>query len=182
MDQDPSTGRRRFLRLGLGTAPIVVSLFNRPALARSCLTVSAQVSMQADPMTSGAHGLNTCMGGSPNLWLTRESLKPLFGTSGGPKFLSIFGFLWGMRWTADTVFADVLAMSGIDDPQSFGGHLVAAYCNATKYPGAYPLSQGDVVALGQSIKHTGICQVPHSHQSWSLVELEMFLEQTYTLD
>jgi hypothetical protein len=180
--QDPQPTRRRFLQLGLGTGPAIVSLYNRPALAKSCLTISANASLAADPMTSAAHGLDVCQGASPGRWLNRESLKALFGSAGGPAFMSIFGFLWGASWTVETTFAEVLGMNGVDDPRQFGAHIVAAYCNASKYGGAYPLTTADVVEMARSIKSTGLYAVRGTSEVWGLSQVIQFIEQTFTLD
>jgi hypothetical protein len=174
--------RRRFLRLGLGAAPVVLTLTSRPALARSCATLSATASMAADPLTSAGHGMDVCLGGSPGRWRRAKEMRGLFGNAEGPVFQTVFGFLWDGAWKPETRFGDVLKMTGSQDPRQFGAHLVAAYCNAMEYAGRYPLTTRQVVDIGTAIAMTGAFQVPDTHQYWGVEEVKAFLEQTYTLD
>lgn len=177
-----SDSRRHFLRVGLGAAPVVLSLTSRPALARSCATLSATASMAADPLTSAAHGLDICLGGSPGSWRTSNSLRTLFGQQDGPTFLSVFGFLWNNAWKPEVRFRDVLGMNDDHDPRQFGAHLVAAYCNALGYADRYPLTAAQVVQIGGAIKTSGVFMVPDTGAQWDVEEVKAFFEQTYTLD
>lgn len=174
--------RRRFLTLGLGAAPVVLTLTSRPALARSCATLSATASMAADPLTSAGHGLDVCLGQSPRRWDGSSSLRTLFGNENGPQFQSIFGFLWDGAWKPGVRFREVLRMNADQDPHQFGANLVAAYCNAVEYAGRYPLTTTQVVQIGAAIKIGGYYDVPDTGQQWDVEEVMEFFQQTYTLD
>lgn len=174
--------RRRFLRLGLGAAPVVLTLTSRPALARSCATLSATASMAADPLTSAGHGLDVCLGRSPRRWDRSNRLRTLFGHEDGPLFQSIFGFVWDGAWKPEVRFRDVLGMNADQDPHQFGANLVAAYCNAVEYADRYPLTTAQVVQIGTAIKSSGRYDVPDTGQQWDVEEVKAFFQQTYTLD
>jgi hypothetical protein len=187
---DHRAGRRRFLTAGLGAAPVILTLSNRPALAtggRVC-TPSAYVSVAIGTSLTGPQ---RCYGRSPGYW------KNHCPSSGTQRFYDVFSALWeendGTKWgTAGSdvsafvqlcevvdMYQNVLDLGGQKDHYEFGAHIIAAYFNATIEPdGDYPMTPFTVKNMGYQIMTTGQYNVGGGVY-WDAQQVVAFIQGTF---
>ena len=125
-----ASGRRRFVR-GVGIAtPVILTVASRSALARTCLSPSAQASVALD--SSRPDRLRSeCFGLSPGYWKNAaEPQHPNHGSwiasSAEGKYFSV---IFGASGFPGKTLREVLRLKGSEDPSMLGAHLCAAWCN-----------------------------------------------------
>jgi hypothetical protein len=123
-----AAGRRRFVR-GVGIAtPVILTVASRSALARTCLSPSAQASIALD-ISRPDRFKSECYGLSPMSWknatFPQDSNHGSWTASGaeGKYFSAIFG-----SGFPDKTLKQVLRGLS-EDPGTLGAHLCAAWCN-----------------------------------------------------
>src|SRR4029079_1469624 len=127
--------RRRMLRGGLGTTPLLLTLVSRPVLGQvACFSPSGFVSMP-----TSAHGTpKTCIGRTPGYWKQDQKFPdwptppyyPVATTGPGAKPATTFNSVFGTPspYTNSQTFLDVLRT----EDQGYSGppHDVARHCVA----------------------------------------------------
>ena len=90
------------------------------------------------------------------------------------------GFSYPDGYLAKRTMYDVLWMSGNDDPDQLGGHLVAALLNAAAglYAPAHGLTVADIKDMYKQLSITGNYS-PASGVTWTAQQVVAFLEQTW---
>jgi len=90
------------------------------------------------------------------------------------------GFSYPNGYLAKRTMYDVLWMSGNDDPDQLGGHLVAALLNAAAglYTPAHGLTVADIKDMYKQLSITGHYS-PASGVTWTTQQVVAFLEQTW---
>lgn len=136
---EPSGMRRRLLRGGLSSAPLLVTLASRPVLAQTCFSPSETLS---GTMSHKAGDLPVCNGRSSSAWksLGKGGSKG-HGTnwpiSTDTPFHSVFAqgnyarFVKVLKngTTRSLTLIEVLELGRGQDPAKIGAHFVAAYLN-----------------------------------------------------
>lgn len=124
----PYGSRRRLLRGGLATAPVLLTLVNRPVMANelTCRTASALGSANLSRTTSGTFN---CRGRKPSSWLAAPTLPvdPWPPGSRTELFENVFG--GGSIYTGKTL-SEMVALVANTGQEGLAKHLVAAYLNA----------------------------------------------------
>ena len=165
----PSADRRRWLKAGLSTPPVLMTVASRPVLAAACVPPSAYVSLDAS--APGMYGY--CSGDGPNTWVGNSSWDADGYTPGSPFNASFEPDLDG-----DPSFLDVLGYAGNEDIQTVARYVTAALLNH---------ASGKVhenVLRAMTIKHiwTEFRQkgffAPTSGASWRAAEIVHYLEST----
>ncbi|THF65898.1 hypothetical protein E6C76_10195 [Pseudothauera nasutitermitis] len=141
---EPSGVRRRLLRGGLSSAPLLVTLASRPVLAQTCFSPSETLS---GTMSHKAGDLPVCNGRSPGMWKTLgqgKSNPKLPGGGAGQwpipantPFHSVFrrgnfaNFVKVQRngTTTDLTMLEVMELRRGQDPSKIGFHFIGAYLN-----------------------------------------------------
>ncbi|MDT8383076.1 MAG: hypothetical protein RRB22_01530 [Gammaproteobacteria bacterium] len=170
------TGKRRLLKGLMATAPVVMAVSSKPALANFC-TVSGFLSGNLSHHDAGQR----CGGKSPGYWKNNydrhydpEAFKQV-------KFRQEFGVLWygsGGPWDADISFLTILNFEGNEDAYKFGFHAVAAYLNAVNISG-YGLTPNDVAEMVAQIAGSGVYTHPGTGKTLDAQDFVEFIEQTY---
>lgn len=169
--------KRRLLK-GLATsAPVVMAVSSKPALANFC-TVSGFLSGNL----SNHNEDRRCGGKSPGYWkmnYDRHYSREVFDLF---KFKQEFGCLWyGDQgpWHDDIKFREILNYEGNEDAYKFGFHAIAAYLNAVNIPG-YGLSPDDVANMVIQIAGPGgVYTHPGTGKTLDAQDFVAFIEQTY---
>ena len=175
--------KRRLLK-GLATsAPVVMAVSSKPALANFC-TVSGFLSGNLSNHNEDKH----CGGMSPGLWKNNYGRYFDEQTFRRTKFKDEFGVLWygdnAGHWHDDVTFLEVLNFQGEEDRYKFGFHAIAAYCNALKIPGYgleadNPTTGTGVVQMVQDIVTNGYYEHSATGKTLDAAEFVRFIEQTY---
>jgi hypothetical protein len=125
-------GRRRLLRGGLASAPVLLSLTSRPVTATTCTTAS----MHASVNMSRPDRMYACGGKRPGWWKDNTSQWPAqyrpsstSGPAGQPatRFDDVFGASGGYP---GQTFLQVLSMNATTGRDGLARHCVAAVLNA----------------------------------------------------
>ncbi len=130
---DPNTGRRRLLRGGLATAPVLLTLVSRSVLAQQCMTPSGYVSANASTAGRGM----ACTGRTPGYWRQSQHFSawtpPYYPTTvSGPGghnatlFDSVFSPHYPNKTLLDVLQPQVV---GAGPPNDVARHIVAALLN-----------------------------------------------------
>ena len=173
-----NNSRRHLLKKISATAPVVMAVSSKPALANFC-TVSGLMSGNL----SSQNDLDGCGGISPGGY--KENPNRSARTD---PFLNVFGALWHgednpgngeYTWPDDITFAEVLSLGGNKDRYEFGAHVVAAYINAKEIPG-YGQTPDDVVRITREIIDNGSYVIPGTNGSTIDAEGYVdFIQQTF---
>jgi hypothetical protein len=115
--------RRRLLRGGLGTAPVLLSLASSPVGATLCTTGSAFTSLHP----SGRQPTVSCGGFSPTTWASSSSSYPS-GTGQGNKFNAYFSP--DVPSMTNIQLKDLFALTSLTTQQKVAQYCAAAYLNA----------------------------------------------------
>jgi hypothetical protein len=125
-----AAGRRRFVR-GVGIAtPVILTVASRSALARTCLSPSAQASIALDSSRPDRFK-SECSGLSPGYWKNAANPQhPNHGswTASGAEGM-YFSVIFGASGFPGKTLKQVLQLNGSEDPSMLGAHLCAAWCN-----------------------------------------------------
>lgn len=168
-------GKRRLLKGVLTTAPVVMAVSSKPALANFC-TVSGFLSGNLSNPNSQTY----CGGRSPGYWMNHVSAD-----MHGMTFKHVFGGVWRGNlgdWPSDAHLTPslhaVLNMNGNEDRYEFGAHAVAAYQNALTNS-SYPLSVFDVGNIVSQVLATGYYVHAGTGRSLDPQETVDFFYQTF---
>ena len=173
---EADSGKRRLLKTIVATAPVVMAVSSKPALANFC-SVSGFLSGNL----SNHNDDQSCGGKSPGYWknnYARHYSQEMFDQF---KFKQEFGALWygdQGRWHDDVKFREVLNYEGHEDAYKFGFHAIAAYLNAVNIPG-YGLSPDDVADMVAQIAGGGLYTHPGTGKTLDAEEFTAFIIQTY---
>ncbi|MBK9571651.1 MAG: hypothetical protein IPO43_02530 [Rhodoferax sp.] len=123
--------RRHVLLKGLGkgaAAATVLTVGPRSAMATvACLSPSASASINLTHSRPGRSGGSCANGRTPGFWQNASSTHPAdWASSGAEGKLFSVCFLSGF---SGKTLKQVMGMNGNEDPQQFGAHLSAAWCN-----------------------------------------------------
>lgn len=162
-------GRRKIATAGLAAAPLLLMVKSRAVLAvnNSC-TVSG---LDSGNISTGREGSDPCSlqeyyGRTPGYWGTHPDKWPHYGCdagtcanakkgtchsykSDGTKFQDVF-FGNTNVLLLDKSMMQVVQLIGdpaVGDQYQLGAHSVCAYLNAKAYPGNFPYTPDEVVAL-----------------------------------
>lgn len=165
--------KRKLLKGLVTTAPVVMAMSSKPALANFC-TVSGFLSGNL----SNPNGQTYCGGRSPGYWINHVPEKYVSTT-----FKDVFGANWGSDWMPDPTLYEVLKMGGGDDRFQFGAHAVAAFLNADPtMPPDYPLSVLEVGDMVGQILLSGSYFHPGTGQTLDAQQVVLFFEGTFDAD
>lgn len=191
--QGVQSSRRRFA-LAAGSTSVLFALVNRPALgAWACVadTPSGFDSLKA----SGRKGdrENLLCGKSPGYWGNAAKVQGASSSELGRLFTDVFVSANHFQVVEDVRDAD-LRISALTlgdvvsrhqhkkqsfrDPDNLARAFVAAYMNATTWPGTYPLSPRHVVSMWQELDGAGVYMV-RPGVSWDKARVKEYLESTY---
>lgn len=163
--------RRRLATAGLAAAPVLMMVKSRSVLAvNNTCTVSG---IDSGNISAGRAGSDPCInneyyGRTPGYWGTHPDKWPHYGCSAGTcadttkgngtchnyksdgtKFIDIFtGNVNVLLF--DKTMMQVVQLIGdpaVGDQYQLGAHAVCAYLNAKAYPGNFPYTPDEVVAL-----------------------------------
>jgi hypothetical protein len=174
-NSQPDVTKRKLLKGAVTTAPVVMAVSSKPALAGFC-TVSGFLSGNL----SNPHSQEYCGGRSPGYWINHvtEDMKHT-------KFTEVFGKVWRGKygdWSHDPMLKEVLHMDGNDDLYQFGAHAVAAYQNALVYAGTYPMSIYDVGNIVGDVLLHGSYTDETTGRVLDAQEVVAFFSQTFDAD
>jgi hypothetical protein len=198
----PSADRRRWLKAGLSTTPVLMTVASRPVLAQAPgLTPSAFMSGRA----SGPTGAE-CAGRSPLAWSSSDDwpspyvpgktaqkdedkqskdTRQAFGTlSSAGDQATRFNDYFEPNLKSNATFSDVLGYGNIPHA-SEAVHTVARYVTAAllnNAAGTVPntvLSQSTILAIWSEYANTGSF-APTRGVSWTANEIVEYLESTMT--
>jgi hypothetical protein len=146
--QDADASRRRFLKLGLITGPMVLTLASRPAAAM----VGPSVGLSGNVSTFGENPPQL-QGEAPSFWINDAKAINQGGTNAsnwsaslhGPtdKFSTVFDYLP----FNDTTLLDVLKFDNSTSHKSLAREAVAAFLNASHAQIFYRFGAGTVINL-----------------------------------
>jgi hypothetical protein len=130
----PHPARRRVLRGGLASGPVLLTFASRPVLGGQCVTASASTSLNA---SRAATSYATCSGRSPTTWASTSPWPiPYYATtkhgSNGyaatPYHCTTTG-LGGTTFSLSTM-RDVMLLTDDGNVRSLGRYIAAALLNA----------------------------------------------------
>lgn len=170
----PSADRRRWLKAGLSTPPVLMTVASRPVLASTCVPPSAYVSLGAS-----APGMYAdCTGYGPDTWLGNSSWPNPYSPD------SRFNTYFEPDLHGNPKFSDVLDYDNIANV-SDTVHTVARYVTAALLNNASN-KVPETVLRAMSIQHiwtefarTGSF-APTRGASWSAAEIVDYLKSTMT--
>lgn len=119
-------GRRRLLRGGLASAPVLLSLTSRPVTATTCTQASSHASVNM----SRPDRMYSCGGKKPYYWKHAHSSNWPSNLPPSTLFDSIFGSSGG--YGAGVTLKNVVEFDTTDGKNGVACHLVAAVLNARK--------------------------------------------------
>jgi len=184
--------RRRFLRGGVGAAPILMTLASRSVLANGpqCFTPSGFISMP-----TSRHGTQfTCLGLTPGYWKQPQHFSdwpspPYFPiptvVGGKTKPATTFNSVFGTPspYSSSTTLLDVLETMG-GPPDDVGRHVAAELLNI-KTGRVTVLSIPQLIAIWRSYINTGGGTVgyfqPTAGVKWLHDDIVNYLLSTMTL-
>ena len=188
-DPKPADRRRRRIIQGVGIGVMTVSA--RSALATygtgNCHSPSAQASINLLNSRPGRHKY-VCTGRTPGFWFNvSDPTHPNHGywlaagqTGLGERFKDVF--LSGFESPTPLRLAQVMKLTGDEDPQQLGAHLSAAYLNLRM--GWVPetvLSLADLRAMWAGRGMPTGSYSPVSGVTWNSEQIVGFLTTTMTL-
>jgi hypothetical protein len=170
----PSADRRRWLKAGLSTPPVLMTVASRPVLASTCVPPSAYVSLGAS-----APGMYAdCTGYGPDTWLGNSSWPNPYSPD------SRFNTYFEPDLHGNPKFSDVLGYDNIANV-SDTVHTVARYVTAALLNNASN-KVPETVLRTMTIQHiwtefarTGSF-APTRGASWSAAEIVDYLKSTMT--
>lgn len=165
------TSKRKLLKSIAATAPVVMAVSSKPALANFC-TVSGFLSGNLSNPNSESY----CGGRSPGYWINHVTPEMQTMT-----FRDVFGDVWEGnmgRWLSDPTLYEVLRMSGHEDRYQFAAHAVAVFQNALLFP-SYPLSVGDVGDIVSQVLTLGVYTHAGTGRTLDAQEVVDFFYQTF---
>ena len=170
----PSAERRRWLKAGLSTTPVLMTVASRPVLAQTCVPPSAYVSLGAS--APGMYG--ECLGFGPDTWTGSSSWPAPYTPD------SRFNDYFEPNLNGNPKFSDTLGYGNISNVTDTV-HRVARYVTAAllnNASGKVPES----VLKAMTIQHiwtefarTGSF-APTAGASWSAAEIVDYLKSTMT--
>lgn len=167
--------KRRLLKGVVTTAPVVMAVSSKSALANFC-TVSGFLSGNLSNPNSQTY----CGGRSPGYWMNHvtDEMRHL-------SFKAVFGDVWMGDlgdWPRDDHHTpklnEVLNMVGHEDRYQFGAHAVAAYQNALLHSD-YPLSVFDVGDIVSQVLVSGYYTHSGTGRTLDAQEVRDFFFQTF---
>lgn len=170
----PSADRRRWLKAGLSTPPILMTVASRPVLAQTCVPPSAYVSLGAS-----APGMyEECLGFGPDSWTGSSSWPTPYGPD------SRFNDYFEPNLNGNPKFSDTLGYGNISNVTDTV-HTVARYVTAALLNNASN-KVPETVLKAMTIQHiwtefarTGSF-APTAGASWSAAEIVDYLRSTMT--
>lgn len=179
--------KRRLLKGIITTAPVVMAISSKPALANFC-GVSGFLSGNLSH-----HNADKRCGG-----YSHGHYKQEIPETDTTTFYEVFhhtvweghGGKWGMpnttqhtgthntHSTGTPTFHEVLWMQGNEDTYMFGAHAIAAYLNAHNVPG-YGLEPDTVREMVRQIIEVGVYTHPGTGKTLDAEEFAYFIDQTY---
>ena len=140
-----NNSRRHLLKKISATAPVVMAVSSKPALANFC-TVSGLMSGNL----SSPNDIQSCGGLAPASYIDDS-------TYGGLEFSTIFSVVWkeddDTSWDNLKTFNDVLTLPDGEDKYDFGAHAIAAYINAMTVEN-YGQTPQDVIEIVSEIANS----------------------------
>ena len=197
-NHDVDKSKRSFAKAGV-LAPVIMTLTSRSALGTPICAPSGFVSATTTTVSGTNQMLGSCGGFSPGAYQTPYNgdgnwVNPyspggadsaIYPEGKGIRATSIgtlmsVGFSYPDGYLAKRTMYDVLWMSGNDDPDQLGGHLVAALLNAAAglYTPAHGLTVADIKDMYKQLSITGHYS-PASGVTWTAQQVVAFLEQTW---
>lgn len=184
--------KRHLLKGVISTAPVVLAVSSKPALANFC-TVSGFLSGNLSNPNSQTY----CGGRSPGYWMNHGhpdkslSFKAVYGKNwegnysvylnhsdkdDGPKCypLKVDG-----SWVGEPTLDRVLRMDGNDDLHQFGAHATAAYLNSVAFAGTYPMTKFQVGEIVADVLQNREYYNEATGKTLDILEVIEFFEQTY---
>jgi len=183
--------RRRWLRGGLGTTPLLLTLVSRPVLGVVCTSPSGFASMP----TSTQGTPQNCIGRTPGYWKQTQKFfdwpsppyYPVTTTGAGGHAATTFNSVFGTPspYSSSTTFLDVLktedSMAPNGPPDDVARHIVAELLNVQK---GYVtvLTKAQVINIWKSYMNTGGGTVgyfePTAGVRWDHTEIVNYLTST----
>ncbi|MBK6469177.1 MAG: hypothetical protein IPF94_00215 [Betaproteobacteria bacterium] len=171
--QNLSEGRRRFLRRGAATTPLLLTLTAQPALGFTCYSPSGSLSKNT---SGGRNYTGDCTGKSPGNY--KAQIVPGPGDSynwptesyvPGDRLIKMFPagpFL--DSFMADTTttktLLQVLNLGGNGDPYQFAAHMIAAVLNCVNgFVPAGVMTEGQLRTIWTALYTAGTIQVGSEH-------------------
>jgi len=188
----PSEARRRLIRGGLGSAPVLLTLVSRPVLGQvACVSPSGFVSMP-----TSAHGTpKMCMGRTPGYWKQDQKFPdwptppyyPVPKTGPGAHAATTFNSVFGTPspYSNSTTFLEVLrtedSMAPNGPPDDVARHCVAEILNVQK-GWVTVLTKAQVINIWRSYMNTGGGTAgyfePMAGVQWHHSEIVAYLKST----
>lgn len=171
--------KRRLLKGVITSAPVVMAVSSKPALANLC-TVSGFLSGNLSH-----HNADTSCGG-----YSHGHYMQVIPETDTTTFYEVFHHtVWeghGGKWsmpnhmndTGTPTFHEVLWMQGSEDSYRFGAHAIAAYLNAYNVPG-YGLDPSEVTIMVRDIIKQGVYVHQGTGRTLDAQGFVEFIEQTY---
>ena len=198
MDSGEADRSKRHLLKGvISTAPVVLAVSSKPALANFC-TVSGFLSGNLSNPNSQTY----CGGRSPGYWMNHGhsdkslSFKAVYGKNWGGNY-SVYSSQMGNdngpmgngpqcyplkddgTWDGEPTLDTVLHMDGNDDLHQFGAHAAAAYLNSVAFAGTYPMTTYQVGEIVDEVLRTGKYYHGVTDKTLDVEEVVEFFKQTF---
>ena len=178
---DASHSKRKLLKGIVTTAPVVMAISSKPALANFC-TVSGFLSGNL----SNPNSEKSCGGRSPGYYKSKHGVPHDDPTT----FHKVFDGVWrgndGVYWSPPDMmgkgtptFYEVLNMGGNNDHYEFGAHAIAAYLNAHNIVG-YGLKPEEVTTMVYDIITNGVYTHPGTGKTLDAQGFVYFITQTFS--
>jgi hypothetical protein len=177
--QRPVSARRRLLRIGAGTAPVVLTLLSRPVLGAQCLTTSAIGST----ITSLTHQASVCSGLTVSSWIASTSWPDPYkkttknGINGWDAtfYHCLTTGLNGTTFTGKTML-NVMNLTDDGSVRSLGRYIAAALLNARS--GRTPvLSETTVRGMWNAYLAAGYYE-PTAGVHWGPSQMVAYIQST----
>lgn len=133
----PKTGRRRFLGVGAGAAPALLTLASQPALGVTCFTPSRSLSRNTSISQQGKYG-DCLRAESPGNYQAQQdpSKGAYHWPTSVPPSTPFHPLFYGQRFMTGAgaarrsmTLGEVLNLQGNEDPEKVAKHLIGAYLN-----------------------------------------------------
>jgi len=194
VDSEGLISRRKLAKAGV-TAPIIMSLFSRPAWGVACSPSSL-----ASGNASGRHQEDCDNGCTPGFWKNnllawqgtgyspgvcvrwRNGKCKEWSTQGATTFQEVFGFAPSIANIDPSPLSLLDVMLGHEQAGSIGtyeNHLVAALLNAAKAPYIYGATVDQIIALAHCVS-TGLPYQGHSVSYQEVFDLLVRMNESGT--